>query len=132
MCGAVDAGNFYRISAIFFSRDFANKYCKWTLFASQNIFFCLGDLLYTTDIAQLRYEVIGSVEEMTQHIADAASLTKPVSRMFRSTIKDTLCISPIARCSYTHGSRQDFLLGDGWVGAGEQLENLLSNSGLSC
>ena len=75
--------------------------------------FCLGDLLYTTDIAQLRYEVIGSVEEMTQHTADATSFTTPVSRMYRSTIKDTLCISPIARCSYTHGSRQDFLLGDG-------------------
>lgn len=53
---------------------------------------------------------------MVEHVAEAPSLTKLVFRMLGGTIKDMLCISPMAQYSYTHGSRQFLLLEDWWVG----------------
>lgn len=49
-------------------------------------------------------------------MAEAPSFTKLVFRMLGRTIKDMLCISPIAQYSYTHESRQFLLLEDGWEG----------------
>jgi hypothetical protein len=53
---------------------------------------------------------------MVEHVAEAPSFTKLVFRMLGTTIKDMLCISPMAQYSYTQGSRQFLLLEDGWVG----------------
>lgn len=53
---------------------------------------------------------------MVEHVAEAPSLTKLVFRMLGRTIKDMLCISPMAQYSYTHGSCQFLLLEDGRVG----------------